>query len=126
MKPDRREILKSAALIGVVGTLTPRQLRDQRRYKIVQLDMNLMVDMLNWWRNPPDWLALPICEEIPHDAKAISVDANWRTRSIEVLIGHESFEPVPDASAPPVVPGLISELRHVKTKEQFKVSNETS
>ena len=82
-----------------------------RRVKVVQLDANCIVDILNWWRSPPDFLALPTCEEIPEDVEVVSVYANWMSRTVEVMISHPSFPIVPEGMLPEVIPGLFTEFR---------------
>jgi hypothetical protein len=90
---------------------------NERRVKIVRFDAALLVDVFNWWLDPPDFLALPVCEEIPSDAVVQSVNANWNSRSIDLLISHPSFPVVPSGAMPPQAPELITEFRHIAIKK---------
>ena len=91
-----------------------------QRVKIVRLDANLIVDVLNWWRNPPDFLALPVCEELPSDIEVLAVNANWAARAIEVIVSHPTFPVVESHVIPPVVPGIVTEFRHVSFDSVMK------
>ena len=90
---------------------------EENRVKIVSLDPNMIVDLLNWWRNPPDCIALPITDELPEDCAVLSVNASWQRRCIEVLVASESFPIVETGGLPPEIPGVMSEWRYVPFSE---------
>lgn len=46
-----------------------------RRVKIISLDARLLVDVLNWAREPHAVLALPVTEEIPAVSRRMSLDS---------------------------------------------------
>lgn len=90
---------------------------DANRVKITSLDCRLLVDVLNWFRNPIGWLALPIMPELPEDVRVVSIRANWECRTIDALVSHPSFDYVPPGTFPPRIPGLITEFRVVPIAE---------
>lgn len=80
----------------------------ERRFKIISLDRDFLIDVLNWWRNPPGWLRLPICDELPADCFVVSVGANWERCSIEAIVCSESFGPTMEGAAIERIPGAFS------------------
>ena len=87
-----------------------------RRIKILQVDPQLILEIINWCRNPPDWLVLPITEEIPEDAVVVSVSNNWANRTMEFQIHHPSFDFVPAGQVPPTIPNACHEWRRIDVK----------
>lgn len=85
----------------------------KRRVKIIRLDDRLLVDILNWCRNPEYALALPITEELPDTVDVLSVRADWETNTIEAMVMHSTFPLVPTGERPPRVQGAVLELRRV-------------
>lgn len=86
----------------------------ERRYKLISIDAQLIVKILNWWREPPSFLRLPVTDEIPEGAVVVTVNTNWLCRTIEAIVEHESFDPVPGYCEPPRVPGLITAFETVE------------
>ena len=86
---------------------------DERRLKIISIDKKLFIDFLNWWRNPPGYIALPITEELPSDCVVVSVSASWEKSCIEALVASSSFPPLQAGEAPERVPGVLTEFRLV-------------
>lgn len=89
----------------------------RRRIKIITFSSQLLVDILNWSRNPQQVLALPITDEIPQDTDVVTVHPSWETNTIDAVIFHSSFPLVRNADLPPRVPGVIEKLRVVKQME---------
>lgn len=67
----------------------------ERRFKILRVDPRYIVDLLNQATNPQRFMRIPSGDQIPEDAKVISVNADWSSNTIELLIAHETYEPVP-------------------------------
>lgn len=87
--------------------------RKERRFKIASFDQQFLVPLFNWHRWQPDFLALPITEELPEDCEVIQVNYNWACRTIEFMVCSEKFEPVEDGCIPPVV-NEIFEFKHLR------------
>ena len=77
--------------------------RKERRFKIASFDQQLLVDLWNWHQWQPDYLALPITEELPEDCEVVQVQYNWPARTIEFMVCSEQFGPVAEGCIPPVV-----------------------
>jgi hypothetical protein len=93
---------------------------DERRFKIVSIDQQMMLDVFNWWRKPPHWLALPVTDELPEDCYVVSVHTCWDRRTLEALVCSEQFEPVPECAVPPRIPGMVTEFRQVEIGQRDK------
>lgn len=99
------------------------------RTRIVSLDPRLIVQLLNWWRDPPHWIALPENVDLPADVTVVSVTANWERGTIDALVRHPSFPIVEAGQLPPRSLDLITTLRSIpvanneatliKTREQI-------
>ena len=89
---------------------------DERRLKILSIDQRFLVDVLNWWRDPPHWMALPIMDELPEDCKVVSVSVSWERRCIEAIVASKEFERCEDGAMPERIPGMLSEFRSVPFK----------
>jgi len=80
----------------------------ERRFKIISLDRQFMIDVMNWWRDPPDWLRLPICDELPADCFVVTVNTNWERCCIEAIVCSASFGPTMEGAAIERIPGAFS------------------
>jgi hypothetical protein len=90
-----------------------------RRVKIISIDENLFVDVLNWCAESErgKFLCIPTCEAIPEGTEVVSVSANWSRRCLEAMITHPTFDEVPVGECPPVIPDLLkTEMRVIKGK----------
>ena len=96
---------------------------NENRVKILRVDAKLIVDILNWWRNPPGFLTLPLMESIPEDSVVVSVHADWSRGTIEVLIQHHSFDIVPRGEMPPIVPDHATEFRIISFNELIELKD---
>ena len=83
------------------------------RVKIVGIDEHLLIDVFNWWRNPPGWLRLPVTDELPGDCEVLRVWTNYERRCIDLLIYSESFPVCPDMDIPERVSDDVAEVRAV-------------
>lgn len=73
------------------------ELRQENRFKILAVDPRLLIDLVNWQRNPTSkfHLVVPTCDKLPDDVEVIAVNTNWSTRAVELLLYHSSFDEVP-------------------------------
>lgn len=86
---------------------------EEHRVKIISLDSRFLIDLLNWWRKPPHWLALPITDELPEDCVVVNVNVSWERRCIEAMVASASFPVCPEGSLPERIPGVMTEMRNV-------------
>jgi hypothetical protein len=87
---------------------------DERRVKIISIRQEFLIDVLNWWRNPPHWLALPVTDELPPDCVVIAVNVSFERRCIEALIASNEFPICEPGCIPERIPGAVTEFRHVE------------
>ena len=87
--------------------------RNERRFKIASFDQQFLVELFNWHRWLPEFLALPVTEELPDDCEVIQVNYNWASRTIDFIVCSDKFEPVPEASLIPSV-NQIFQFNHLR------------
>lgn len=85
----------------------------ERRLKIVSIHRRFLIDVLNWWRNPPHYVALPITDELPEDCVVVSVEASWERDCIEAMVTSKEFPPCPEGEVLDRIPGMTTEFRVV-------------
>lgn len=90
----------------------------ERRFKILRIDSRLLVEIFNWWIDPPHWLSLPITDQLPADCQVVSINSNWPRHCIEAIIASDQFEPCPDGDMPPEVPDMLTEFRYVEFRRE--------
>lgn len=78
-----------------------------RRVKILQVDPNFIVDLLNGIQQH-EFVCLPVTDHTPEGTAVLSIRENWATRRMEFLITHDSFPEIPDGDMPPLLPESIS------------------
>jgi len=83
------------------------------RVKIVGIDEQLLIDVFNWWRNPPSWLGLPITDELPENCEVLRVYVNYEMRCIDLLVYHPSFPACEPGNIPERVPDCLRQMRSV-------------
>lgn len=91
----------------------------ERRLKILRVDPRYIVDLLNQATNPQRFMRIPAGEQIPEDVVVVSVNADWSSNTIELLLAHDQFEPLGVGYSPPVV-GLLAEWQQVDLIEVVK------
>jgi len=91
----------------------------ERRLKILRVDPRHIVDLLNQARNVCRFMKVPVGEQVPDDAVVVTVNADWSSNTIELLLASDQFEPVELGMSPPVV-GLMKEWQHVDLSEVAK------
>ena len=84
-----------------------------RHLKIVSIDPDLILTILNTGNNPHEFVALPICPEIPEGTHVVAVKANWERRCIDAVIEHPSF-PIPSPGE--TIPRLHGEKKYLENK----------
>ena len=66
-----------------------------KRLKILMVDPQLIVEVLNWCNNPGDALmGLPVFDELPKGTRIIDMTSDWSTGLLMFKIEHESFPKV--------------------------------
>jgi hypothetical protein len=83
------------------------------RVKIISIDERFFVDVLNWWRNPPTWLGIPVTEELPEDCEILRVWVSHERRRLEALVYSSHFPICDDDTIPERIPGTLREVRAV-------------
>lgn len=91
----------------------------ERRLKILRVDPRYIVDLLNQATTPQRFMRIPAGEQIPEDVVVVSVNADWSSNTIELLLAHDQFEPLGVGHSPPVV-GLLAEWQQVDLIEVAK------
>jgi len=94
----------------------------RNRLKIVSCDLSLILAVFEWCRTREGFLALPVTDEIPADVEIVSVQGDWSTRSIRLMIRHPSFDVVPGGMIPPVVPDSLCREQLYRTVDGQLVS----
>lgn len=95
---------------------------EEKRFKILRLGQNLLIDILNLRHTLPEFLALPVTDQLPADCFVVSVSVSWHCRCIEAIVCSKEFPPCPEGEEPEVIPGVVSgsemvRLRIVGTQE---------
>lgn len=90
---------------------------DKSRLKILRLDPLLIVEVFNWCIKLEGSLRLPIYEEIPKDVEVISINTDWHSNYIELMLRHKSFDVVSEGAMPPFIPDVVNEFRVVTSKD---------
>lgn len=94
---------------------TSRLAYEQRRFKILSIKSQWLVDLLNWARNPNAVsFPLPLTDELPEDCRVVTVSASWERQCVEALVCSSEFEPCPDGWEIQRIPKLVTEFRQVK------------
>lgn len=83
--------------------MSEHEWRDERRYKLLMVPADLILQILNWCTRPVGFYAIPINENLPEGCIVRSVSTCWASNSIELLVEHASFSPVAPNCEPPRV-----------------------
>lgn len=75
--------------------------RSYRRAQIYELDYRYLTDFLNWWKNPPAMLRVPMFLGLPSDAKVCSVHVNYERSCLDIIIESAMFAEVFEGDAFP-------------------------
>lgn len=81
--------------------MSEAKMMDERRYKLLMVDPGLILQMLNWCTCPVGFYAIPITDDLPEGCVVRSVHTCWSSNSIQLLVEHASFSPVPRNCEPP-------------------------
>lgn len=82
-----------------------RQVISENRVRIYQLSADALRGVFADYRLT-DHAILRILPTMPEDARILSINADWQTGSVQLLVEHASFEPVPQGEIPPILPEL--------------------
>jgi len=83
----------------------------ERRFKIVSVDPEAIVDLLNWWRDPPSVIALPQVDQLPKDTTVVCVHSNWERGTLDFMIASSEFSRVLPGAVPERFMGTGTEWR---------------
>jgi len=117
MNTEHKEQAKLPANRGANACYAEAEDKDKRRIKIVRFDPNTLIQIFHWQRKPPHFIALPIRDDLPEDVEVISINAEWRSRTIEVMVWHPTFKIVKLGEMPPYIPDVYEEFRAVPFNE---------
>jgi hypothetical protein len=92
------------------------QAYQERRLKILRVDPRYIVLLLNQAKLPVRFMQIPTGDKIPDDVVVISVNADWSSNTIELLLASDQFETVEDGQVPPEI-GLLKEWKVVDLRE---------
>lgn len=95
------------------------KLVQERRLRILTVDPQYLVDLLNQASNPTRLMKIPAGDRIPEGTVVVSVNASWPRGGIELLLAHEQFEPVPLGLEFPRV-GILDDWRIVDLVDYVK------
>lgn len=70
------------------------------------------MNILNWCADPKTQLVVPYREDFPPDVEVVRVEADFIRRSINLLVYHQTFPPVPPGMVPEII-GFYSCPRRV-------------
>lgn len=74
------------------------------RVKILSVPTRHLIELLNFWRTQPSFITLPVSEAIPEGTVVINVCPDAYKNSMDLIVHHPSFEPVPPGVIPPHLP----------------------
>jgi len=97
-----------------------------RRLQILSIDPGWIVE---WWNEvnrvkregDTTTIVFPTRSGLPADAKVVSVQTDWFTRRINVMLSHDSFAEVADGEIPPIVQANEVRAVEINAKEQGNV-----
>ena len=87
---------------------------EENRIKLLSINQHFLIDVLNWWRDPPAWMALPITDQLPADCYVVNVSVSWERRCVEAMVCSREFPVVPEGCALERIPGHVSKFRKVE------------
>lgn len=79
----------------------------ENRVKIISFEEDFLVQVFNWWRDPPHWMALPVTDELPSDCHVVRVTACWERRCLEALVASKEFPVCPSGDIPERLTGMV-------------------
>lgn len=72
-------------------------------------DPDELVAFFTTKKRPKRFVGMPICEGIPEDAEVVSVQAEWNTGKIKIMVYHRSFQELSGGQFPECVNAIIGE-----------------
>ena len=96
--------------------------RKPNRVKTLSIDERFLIDVFNWWRNPPAWIGIPVTDELPEDCEILRVWANHERRCIEALVYSSHFPICDDEAIPERIPGTLREVRAIPFGQNLAIN----
>ena len=93
-------------------------LRKQRRIRIVNVDTNFIVEVLNWSKGMPEFASLPVFKDLPEDAEVVQLNYSQMKDCLELLVVSNEFTPVPDGVYIPSLTESYTTIKFSKTRYQ--------
>lgn len=87
---------------------------ETRRWKIASVDKGVLVEMFNWHANEPEWIALPVRDDLPDGCRVKYVAYNHERDCLDFVVEHESFDEIPNCMVLPRLDDAFTELRMVR------------
>jgi len=84
----------------------------ERRFKIIDIDQQSLVEMFNELREPMFNRSLPMIDGLPKDAYVVSAEVNFCRRSISLIVASEEFEPAEQGREFERIPDHPIEWKH--------------
>jgi len=88
------------------------------RVKTLLMDPQLLIEIMNWCKDPMHCLALPITEELPEDCRVVAIRDSFERRCLELLVWSSHFPPVAVGAVPQRLLGTFTEFRRVAFPER--------
>lgn len=94
---------------------------DKRRLAIISMEIRCLTEVFNWFLSPDKPIQIPYVKlGLPPDCKVVKAACNWERDCIDLMIQHESFAIIPEAS---VIPRL-GESFHVRNLSRSDLTKE--
>ncbi len=84
---------------------------DERRFKILELDNQMMIDLLNWMKDPSSLIALPELSSLPEDCQVVKFSHNFDGSKVMLLLASKEFESVRLGERVETIPGSVTKLK---------------
>jgi hypothetical protein len=93
----------------------------ERRVAVVRIPASHVLDWFTFAvQGYPSHVGLLKLGGLPSGVRVLSVQADWRCRTFDFLIAHESFDPVPEGQVPPDVEALRQQWEMVRIPESSR------
>lgn len=75
---------------------------NESRFKILKLDYRYILEVFNWWKNPPYCFQLP-ATDLPSDCTVVEVSIDHSTRTFDLCLCSSEFPVVEAGFAIPAI-----------------------
>ncbi len=86
---------------------------DERRFKILELDNQVVIDLFNWMKDPSSLIALPELSSLPEDCEVVKLHLDFDSKNVLLLLASKEFQPVRLGDMIEKIPGRITKLKLV-------------